>query len=144
MIQVAFYDTAEDSVFDFAVIIAKKDGKWLLCRHKERTTWEFPGGHREKGERIEDAARRELFEETGAKDYTLQPICAYSCMKQGGDASFGMLYYACSNMNLNQMAFRCPDAQVVDTVRLEGYRLAFCMNGSREEMPALVCCIMRM
>ena len=32
-------------------------------------------------------------------------------------------------MNLNQMAFRCPDAQVVDTVRLEGYRLAFCMNG---------------
>ena len=34
-----------------------------------------------------------------------------------------------SNMNLNQMAFRCPDAQVVDTVRLEGYRLAFRMNG---------------
>ena len=32
-------------------------------------------------------------------------------------------------MNLNQMAFRCPDAQVVDTVRLEGYRLAFRMNG---------------
>ena len=32
-------------------------------------------------------------------------------------------------MNLNQMAFRCPDAEVVDTVRLEGYRLAFCMNG---------------
>ena len=37
------------------------------------------------------------------------------------------LYFAYgSNMNLNQMAFRCPDAQVVDTVRLEGYRLAFC------------------
>ena len=32
-------------------------------------------------------------------------------------------------MNLNQMAFRCPDAQVVNTVRLEGYRLAFRMNG---------------
>ena len=40
------------------------------------------------------------------------------------------LYFAYgSNMNLNQMAFRCPDAEVVDTVRLEGYRLAFCMNG---------------
>ena len=39
------------------------------------------------------------------------------------------LYFAYgSNMNLNQMAFRCPDAEVVDTVRLEGYRLAFCMN----------------
>lgn len=32
-------------------------------------------------------------------------------------------------MNLNQMAFRCPDAEVVDTVRLEGYRLAFRTNG---------------
>lgn len=32
-------------------------------------------------------------------------------------------------MNLNQMAFRCPDAEVVEPVRLEGYRLAFCMNG---------------
>ena len=41
-----------------------------------------------------------------------------------------LLYFAYgSNMNLNQMAFRCPDAEVVDTVRLEGYRLAFCMNG---------------
>ena len=40
------------------------------------------------------------------------------------------LYFAYgSNMNLNQMAFRCPDAEVVDTVRLEGYRLAFRMNG---------------
>ena len=34
-----------------------------------------------------------------------------------------------SNMNLNQMAFRCPDAEVVGPVRLEGYCLAFCMNG---------------
>ena len=41
-----------------------------------------------------------------------------------------LLYFAYgSNMNVNQMAFRCPDAEVVDTVRLEGYRLAFCMNG---------------
>lgn len=40
------------------------------------------------------------------------------------------LYFAYgSNMNLNQMAYRCPDAQVVGTVRLEGYRLAFCGNG---------------
>ena len=31
-----------------------------------------------------------------------------------------------SNMNLEQMDFRCPDASVVENVRLEGYRLAFC------------------
>ena len=34
-----------------------------------------------------------------------------------------------SNMNLNQMAFRCPDAEVVEPVRLEGYCLAFRTNG---------------
>lgn len=40
------------------------------------------------------------------------------------------LYFAYgSNMNENQMAFRCPDAQVVGTVRLEGYRLTFAGNG---------------
>ncbi|EGX77073.1 hypothetical protein HMPREF9457_00855 [Dorea formicigenerans 4_6_53AFAA] len=31
-----------------------------------------------------------------------------------------------SNMNLDQMEYRCPDAEVVENVRLEGYRLAFC------------------
>lgn len=32
-------------------------------------------------------------------------------------------------MNRNQMAFRCPDAEVAGSVRLEGYRLAFRENG---------------
>lgn len=31
-----------------------------------------------------------------------------------------------SNMNIGQMAFRCPAAEVVENVRVEGYRLAFC------------------
>ena len=49
------------------------------------------------------------------------------------------LYFAYgSNMNLNQMAFRCPDAEVVDTVRLEGYRLAFCMNGGGNGVATVV------
>ena len=40
------------------------------------------------------------------------------------------LYFAYgSNMNTNQMALRCPDAQVIDTVRLENYRLVFRSNG---------------
>ena len=31
-----------------------------------------------------------------------------------------------SNMNLEQMAYRCPSAEVVENVHVEGYRLAFC------------------
>lgn len=40
-----------------------------------------------------------------------------------------LLYFAYgSNMNLGQMAFRCPDGEVVEVVRLEDYRLTFCGN----------------
>lgn len=35
-----------------------------------------------------------------------------------------------SNMNLNQMEYRCPAATVVENVRVEDYRLAFCGRGS--------------
>lgn len=31
-----------------------------------------------------------------------------------------------SNMNLDQMDFRCPNAVVAENVRVDGYRLAFC------------------
>ena len=41
------------------------------------------------------------------------------------------LYFAYgSNMNDEQMEFRCPDAEAVGTVCLEGYRLAFRSNGT--------------
>lgn len=46
----------------------------------------------------------------------------------------GKYYFAYgSNMNIGQMAFRCPAAVVVENVHVEGYRLAFCgrPSGSR-------------
>ena len=49
------------------------------------------------------------------------------------------LYFAYgSNMNTNQMAFRCPDAQAVGTVRLEGYRLTFAGNGGRRGVATIL------
>ncbi|MBQ8509849.1 MAG: GNAT family N-acetyltransferase [Clostridia bacterium] len=61
----------------FAVIAARYRGQWLLVRHRERSTWEIPGGHREPGEDITATARRELWEETGASDFDLVPVCRY-------------------------------------------------------------------
>ena len=58
----------------FAVIIAKHNGKWVFCKHRERSTWEVPGGHREQGEDILETAKRELYEETGAINFEINPV----------------------------------------------------------------------
>lgn len=71
---VKFYSCIEDEKLKFAVIFAKSDGKFVLCKHKMRDTLEFPGGHREPNEFIVDTAKRELKEETGAKDFTFEPF----------------------------------------------------------------------
>lgn len=97
MLTVRFYEEAEDRLLKFAVIITKSKGKWVFCKHRERETYEVPGGHREEGEDIEDTARRELYEETGAVKFSLVPVCVYSVVQgEGADRteSFGKLYYA--------------------------------------------------
>lgn len=97
MVEVKFYDTVDDARLKFAVIIAKKDGKWIFCKHKQRSTYEIPGGHREPGEDINDTAKRELYEETGAIDFEIAPICVYSVTAEDnfdGEETFGMLFYA--------------------------------------------------
>ena len=99
MLEVKFYDTADDALLKFAVIISRSAGKWVLCKHRERDTFEVPGGHREPGESILDTAKRELHEETGAADFTIKPVCIYSVagknrVNDTGEALYGMLYFA--------------------------------------------------
>ena len=99
MIEVKFYDNVDDRLLKFAVIISKSNGQWIFCKHKDRNTYEVPGGHREKNELILDTAKRELKEETGAVDFTMKPICVYSVKgktrvnENVNDETFGMLYY---------------------------------------------------
>lgn len=95
MVKVTFIKPGEvsDDKFKFAVIAAKYAGKWILCRHKQRTTWEIPGGHREDGETLLQAAKRELFEETGAKDFEIYPLTPY-CVDIDGVKSYGTLFFA--------------------------------------------------
>ena len=67
MLEVKFYDSVDDSLLKFAVIISQSNGKWVFCKHKERDTYEVPGGHREAGENIVETAKREFEEEIHAK-----------------------------------------------------------------------------
>lgn len=97
--KVNFYDTVDDKLLKFSVIISKHDGKWVFCKHKERNTYEIPGGHREPNETIYETAMRELSEETGALQFDIAPICVYSVtgknrVNQTGEETYGMLFFA--------------------------------------------------
>ena len=100
MTEVNFYDHVEDPLLKFAVIVSVTNGKLIFCKHRERDTFEIPGGHREAGETILETARRELKEETGAVDFDIKPVCAYSVKGSKGanendvEETFGMLFFA--------------------------------------------------
>lgn len=78
--EVKFYElgTVAESLYTRVVIVSRYKGKWVYCKHKERDTWEIPGGHIEEGEDWLTAAKRELYEETGATEADIQPVCVYS------------------------------------------------------------------
>ncbi len=95
--EVKFYENVNDELLKFAVIISRYNGKLVFCKHRERDTFEIPGGHREAGERIAETAARELYEETGALDFDIAPICVYSVIESGNfdcKETLGMLFCA--------------------------------------------------
>lgn len=73
--------------YKFVVILSHMDGKYLLSRHRARTTWETQGGHIEPGETPLEAAKRELWEESGALEYTVEPLCDYRAADDLGSAA---------------------------------------------------------
>jgi 8-oxo-dGTP diphosphatase len=63
--------------YEYVVTFTRYKDKWIICKHKERNTWETSGGHIEPGETPIEAAKRELREETGAVDFVIKPVCDY-------------------------------------------------------------------
>lgn len=80
LMKIKFYEEVDDEKLLFAVIVAKYKEQWVFCKHKQRNSYELCGGHREANESILDCARREFYEESGAKEYQLIPLCVYSCL----------------------------------------------------------------
>ncbi len=60
------------------VVVVDDLGRWLLQRRADDGLWGLLGGALELGESFEDAARRELFEESGLIVESLQQLDVYS------------------------------------------------------------------
>lgn len=60
------------------VVVVDEDGRWLLQRRVDDGLWGLIGGALELGETFEDAARRELREESGLTAPSLRQVDVYS------------------------------------------------------------------
>ena len=75
-VQISFQRDCFSETSEHVLVICSFYGQWLLTKHKVRGL-EFPGGKREKGETLEEAAVREVYEETGASLKTIEWVGDY-------------------------------------------------------------------
>ena len=96
-----YYNNEVTLSFDFhpfsqkpkhVLVICRYQDKWLLTRHKTRGL-EFPGGKVEEGETAEEAAIREVKEETGADVSNIYYIGQYH-VDGRGDQVDKNIYFA--------------------------------------------------
>ena len=116
MVEVKFFDQALDSDLTFAVIAARFGDQWLLCRHRDRQTWEMPGGHREPGESIYQTAQRELLEETGVAECQLEAVSAYGVYTEDGQRTYGGLFFA----EVEELGRRPEGSEIAENRLMEG------------------------
>ncbi len=98
MFEVKFYDLGycKDSELTRVVCVSKYKDNFVFSYNKKRNGWEIPGGHIEDGETWMDAAKREMYEETGAKKIEVEPICIYKI------SSFALLCY-CEILEMEEL-----------------------------------------
>ena len=89
-------DHCKEEEFTRVVCVCEYKGKYVFSYNKKRKGWEIPGGHIEEGETWQEAAKREMYEETGATKIELEPINIYKI------TSYGLLCY-CKILEMEEL-----------------------------------------
>lgn len=92
-------------------VISRFKDQWLLTKHKDRGL-EFPGGKVEKGEIAEQAAIREVMEETGGTVDVIRYIGQYLVVGKG-DTIIKNVYVARINALIGQDTYYETDGPVL-------------------------------
>ena len=90
MSSISFYpvNNPDDISFQQAVIVARYENRWVMCRHRDQNTWDLPSGSYKPGESALETAKRILYAETGITDAEFHIVGGYSW---NGD---GLLFFA--------------------------------------------------
>lgn len=98
MLEIKTYDLGycDESEYTRVVCVSRYKDKFVFSYNKKREGWEIPGAHIEEGESWEEAAKREMYEETGATKIELEPICVYKI------SSFALLCY-CEILEMEEL-----------------------------------------
>ncbi|NBI05418.1 NUDIX domain-containing protein [Senegalia massiliensis] len=112
-------------------VIFNPDNKILLCKsHKWNNKYIIPGGHIELGEKMEEALKREILEETGLEIYDIKLISIKESVYNEvfhEDKHFIFIDYICKtdsyNVVLNEEAeeYEWVDLNEIDNYELGGF-----------------------
>ena len=98
MLEVKLYDLGycDEKEYTRVVCVCKYHDKYVFSYNKKRNGWEIPGSHIEEGETWEEAAKREMYEETGATNIKVTPVCVYKI------STFGLLCF-CEILEMEEL-----------------------------------------
>ncbi|WP_077214317.1 RNA deprotection pyrophosphohydrolase [Bacillus dakarensis] len=129
-VSLAFAQDAFSARAKHVLVFCRYKNRWLLTKHKIRGL-EFPGGKVEAGETLEEAAKREVLEETGGIISNLIHIGEYEVRKDEEFFVKSIFYGEVEKMKESEHFFETDGPVLVDDNILEnrsGSEFSFIMQ----------------